>query len=862
MFEQIDLFNYIIIHPEFYIPVDFISCEGGFKRVLKIPENWYMDDQGIWTFVYHPANDFPEQGWKIHISATLENAHEILNLASDILFRNSVNFKFACNEFILTLLNSKNWSRGGSGKFITIYPPENKFKPLLEELYEALKDFKGPYILSDMRFRDAKVLYYRYGAFQPMEQLSLQGYKIPVIKDPEGKFVQDERPPFYSPPQWVKDPFGITPQIHETILLNNRYKVLESLSFSNSGGVYKALDTINNQEVIIKEARPYVSVEENLTAVDILRKEYEILRLIEDLEIAPKPLNFFKDWEHYFLVEEYLNGVDLREFVVINTPILRYSPTREDFREYFTKFKKIFLNLTDAISKLHSRGVIFRDLSHNNILIGEDLSVKLIDFETAYRLGEDKWIHIFTPGFASINQLESGKPAFSDDIHSIAENMAAALFPINPLFYLEPSARKRFLNDLLKDMNFPQKVYTIIESSLNGKKIKDAVELKNHIKNLRFSKRKKPKTLSKNDIQKIINGIHQYLISVMDPNNSPIFPVFAEAYATNLLNIAYGVGGILIALNYSGRDIPYEAKEWFRNQRMSKEDIPPGLFIGLAGIARALLDIGEVDKAVEVLNMSYDHPLSRENPDLFYGTSGIGITLLKFYKEIGDESFFDRALELEKEIFKKLQKENGKFFFVNSDNDIHYGYAHGSSGVALFYLKIYETTGDVKFLETAKKLILFDLNKSVSLDNDVISWNPSKNNVQTTLPYVKYGTSGILGVLFRILKYTEIDFPGMERALNDVRRKYALYPGQLSGLSGLGETLIDAIELLGRKDLEPQLSELIKGVSLFQIKRNKGITFPSEGLFRISCDYGTGCAGVMVFLHRSLHKGKRLFFDD
>jgi hypothetical protein len=40
---------------------------------------------------------------------------------------------------------------------------------------------------------------------------------------------------------------------------------------------------------------------------------------------------------------------------------------------------------------------------------------------------------------------------------------------------------------------------------------------------------------------------------------------------------------------------------------------------------------------------------------------------------------------------------------------------------------------------------------------------------------------------------------------------------------------------------------------IYLIKRAQGLATPGDGLFRISCDYGTGSAGVMRALHRHAH---------
>jgi hypothetical protein len=51
------------------------------------------------------------------------------------------------------------------------------------------------------------------------------------------------------------------------------------------------------------------------------------------------------------------------------------------------------------------------------------------------------------------------------------------------------------------------------------------------------------------------------------------------------------------------------------------------------------------------------------------------------------------------------------------------------------------------------------------------------------------------------------------------------------------------------------------GIKLFRIDTPAGIMFPGESLLRASLDYGTGSAGIGLYLHRLEKPGPRLFFD-
>jgi len=58
-----------------------MSVNYKFKLLAKklLPSDWKMEEMDdIWIVCSNPKNDFPKQGFKIHISATILNAKEIL----------------------------------------------------------------------------------------------------------------------------------------------------------------------------------------------------------------------------------------------------------------------------------------------------------------------------------------------------------------------------------------------------------------------------------------------------------------------------------------------------------------------------------------------------------------------------------------------------------------------------------------------------------------------------------------------------------------------------------------------------------------------------------------------------------------
>src|SRR5579883_1251233 len=162
------------------------------------PTGWTACASGDWWHVNPDAHQLPDQGWKIHVSATLENAERVLDLVWEYCVHERIAFKFIRGPRLLLLRNAKYADRAGSGKLVTIYPvDEAVLERVLAALGELLRDEPGPYILSDLRYGDGP-LYVRYGGFAARRCLDPSGQLVPAIADPRGELIPDPRGPVFS----------------------------------------------------------------------------------------------------------------------------------------------------------------------------------------------------------------------------------------------------------------------------------------------------------------------------------------------------------------------------------------------------------------------------------------------------------------------------------------------------------------------------------------------------------------------------------------------------------------------------------------------------------------------------------------
>jgi class III lanthionine synthetase len=871
----------LLAHAEFYETINYYKPrEEDLVNPVKelLGPEWKLLRGSVWFVCFPPdqePKDLPIQGWKIHVSSNIINAREILNAVIPVLKQYETSFKFALDTNILSLMNGKAWARQGAGKFITIYPAADKFKSLIEDLYSATKNLEGLYILSDKRYKDSKTVFYRYGGMRQHDIFNIKGERTPVLVSPDGQNIPDRRLPYYAFPEWTEEPFPTDDQSQDQkkeaggVLLNNgRYFVDRVLFFSNSGGVYLATDRETDQRVVIKEARPHVTLTED--AVALLKKEHRILTKLQETGIAPQPIDFFQDWEHHFLVEEYIEGIPLTTYSARHNVTLLTRPTLKDTVEFYESFKKIFSQVARIIDLLHQRNLVFGDLSPNNIIIrNEDLKVRIIDFEAAFEVGVNRPIYLYTPGFASSDQVAGTPPTFENDYYSLGAIMHYFLAPINTMFKLKPDAKHEFLDSVIPDIGFPASVKEIIQSLFDDD----------------VSKRPKPievaQLLEKNetvevpalqcnddqsmvDYWPVIEGISNYTLHVATYNRTDrLFPADSRTFSTNPLSIAYGACGIVYALKRMNGRVPDEAIDWMLSQEISKELYPPGFYLGMAGIGWVLLELGLRKEAVEVMKSSFDHPLLDACADLYFGLSGWGIANLKFFLETEDEIYLQKAKEAGEQIISTATEDETGWSWPY-ENSTYFGLGHGGSGVSLFLLYLYLTTGEEKFLNAGQKALDFDLNHSeVNLDGGA-SWKYRVSESSIILPYWRYGSAGVGTAVLRYYKLLgeEKYKTALDKIYLDTDRKYAVFPGRFIGLSGIGDFLLDMFDFLDEEQYLKSAERLAAGLMLFKVEKEQGIVFPGDRLLRLSCDYGTGSAGVGLFLHRLMTRGGSAFVLD
>ncbi|MDW3127488.1 class III lanthionine synthetase LanKC N-terminal domain-containing protein, partial [Bifidobacterium longum] len=78
-----------------------------------IPDTWYVTRREPWTYVSSPNGKMRVNGWKIHLSATKENAEKILAEVIQICCKYNTTFKFQSSHRDFLNCNGKAANRSG-----------------------------------------------------------------------------------------------------------------------------------------------------------------------------------------------------------------------------------------------------------------------------------------------------------------------------------------------------------------------------------------------------------------------------------------------------------------------------------------------------------------------------------------------------------------------------------------------------------------------------------------------------------------------------------------------------------------------------------------------------------------------------
>jgi len=355
----------------------------------------------------------------------------------------------------------------------------------------------------------------------------------------------------------------------------------------------------------------------------------------------------------------------------------------------------------------------------------------------------------------------------------------------------------------------------------------------------------------------VLSGAASYILGTADLSRKDrLFPADMAVFSTNPLSVAHGAAGVVYTLRRLTGEICKDYVDWMLAEPMYNQDYPPGLYLGKAGIAWVLDEIGYRELAYRLFDEAASHKILWDSPDVLYGASGFGLFCLKMWCRTKDDRFLQKAAQIGEWLKSTAVEDTFDAKWVALDGNIYIGYASGGSGVALFLLYLSLATNDMSFSLLGRKALNFDLNQG-RWANDLFLGFPKEIGGDCS-PYWSVGTAGILTSAVR---YHEVFSDNSLLALIktfeiDLMHKYTQFPQLFMGLAGLGNCLLDMWQFIREEKYLKCAWQSAEGIMMHRIVRKEGVTFPGTRSLRESADFATGVSGVALFLKRLVEADK------
>lgn len=236
--------------------------------------------------------------------------------------------------------------------------------------------------------------------------------------------------------------------------LQDRYVVGAAIGQGGFGITYVGMDMRIHKKIAIKEYFPKGLVDRrggdtNISVTAGTEKVYfekEKQRFLQEAEILAKfsgernivgISDNFEEHNTVYIVMDFIEGRRLDEYLTQQGTLT--------FEKLFT----LFSPLMQSLSRVHSTGLIHRDISPQNIMVLPDETLILLDFGAAREYGESKETSlsvILKHGYSPSEQYMShGRQGPWTDVYALCATMYRMLTTVMP-----PTAIERMASDTLK----------------------------------------------------------------------------------------------------------------------------------------------------------------------------------------------------------------------------------------------------------------------------------------------------------------------------------------------------------------------------------------------------------------------------
>lgn len=850
------------------------------------------DPGAAWVGVRHVDSTQPDQGWKLHVSATVASAEIVVRRAAPVLLAENASFKVAASIRALRALNSEAEGRSLSqiGKFITVYPNNDaQAVRLAAALDAATRDLPGPAIPSDRPLKRGSLVHYRYGGFANRLMQLPTGEMVPALQTPDGELVPDRRLPVYQCPAWAVDPFdaaGVAGEVSSlSPLIADRYLLVTTLHASPRGAVYLAVDIVEPRSCVVKQARRAATGSvDGRDATHRLRHEAEVLTRLASDPRFPAVYNLIERDGDLFLAMEDVEGTTLDQWLATLVIEGRFLPG-----EQVVRGGREVAAMLDAI---HAAGFVYGDVKTSNVVVLTDGTHRLIDFELA-RDREASGGHFGggTRGYMSPRREAGSGSAVADDIYGLGALLYGLATNAEPSVAPDATSLLDRPPELLNPAVSPALAAVIARCLAHDPEDRfvDMAAVGDALARVLDAPRVAPvpfggepgATTEETAIEsarELARRLGDTLCATAQPapdrvgvrwssgresgdggrfrdlNAGSAGAVLALAEIVDVLNrprhrevLAAGARYLIVATRAGGLPVG-------------------GLYVGEAGIGAALLRAGQILGDRDLVAAAADRgalvaSLPHGSPDLFNGLAGRLRFHLLLWDATSDPLWLQHARAAGDAILSAAEEAGpGELRWTippgydAMSGKAYLGYAHGAAGIADVLLDLAEATDDRRFLMAARQAAHWLLRLAVPVLGDGSGFNwPSVEDAKPAAPFWCHGSTGIGRFLLHAAALDLIPdaADAAARAAAAVARAARWAgPTQCHGLAGNIEYLLDVYQATGDGAYLTEVRSLGRLLDAFVIERNEGLMYPSDSPTVFGPDYMVGYAGVAPCLLR------------
>jgi hypothetical protein len=365
----------------------------------------------------------------------------------------------------------------------------------------------------------------------------------------------------------------------------------------------------------------------------------------------------------------------------------------------------------------------------------------------------------------------------------------------------------------------------------------------------------------------------------MDPDGAPDrgpgterwWPADAFGATTDPCNLYYGAAGVLGVLAAARHARPggelrtatARAARWLDRYAAEEPLVLPGLHFGRSGTYWALLEagvaLGDDDLVARTADAAERLPVAGPVPDVSHGIAGSGLTVLRFWHHTGRASFLRRAGDCADALLEAAVRGPDDISWpvppwppYLPDGAVHYGFAHGTAGIAAFLLDAADATGREDCQEAAHLAGRTLCAAALDGEGGTLRWGAGPGDPVPLSGWCS-GAAGVGGFLLRLWGATgEKDFLDAARgAAKAVRHDiWQSRPVHCHGTAGSIDYLMDVAEATGEEEYAVRAREAVSALVARAVVRDGRLLTPDHGGLDVNPGWGVGTAGVVAALLR------------